>query len=123
MLEVQPDRALVAAERLARRGGVVAPRVSRTGGMTEWPRLRTMCTAPLGWRGLLDEEHVGAEIAEQHRAIRAGHGTRQIEDADPVERHHRGPDCATPDGDRQEQRSNTSALEAQYGRVGRIPGQ
>jgi len=51
------------------------------------------CGAP--WRvaavGVLHLDHVGAQIAEQHRAVRARELVREVEDAEAVERagrHH-----------------------------------
>ena len=42
--------------------------------------------------GALDLDHVGAEVAEQHRGQRAGEHAREVGDQDPVERRHRRAD-------------------------------
>ena len=38
--------------------------------------------------GALDLDHVGAEVAEQHRGQRAGEHAREVGDEDPVQRRH-----------------------------------
>jgi hypothetical protein len=77
LLEIEPDRALVAVQREKERG------------------LRALVGALVkGWRppdvvaaaGVLDLEHVGAVVGEQQRAEAPGQQAAEIENADAVER-------------------------------------
>src|SRR5262249_45639102 len=78
-LEIKPDRFLVAPQRV-----VYAEAAWTPFGLA---RGRGLVGTPTGGRaGLLDLDNVGAEVAENHRAMRAGRKLGQIDDFDSAER-------------------------------------
>src|SRR6478672_5948400 len=73
MAEVDPDAALVAVDR------EVVGRGPRAVGVAADPRRPP--TARRVALGRLELDHVGAEVAQEHRAVRPGEDRRAVDDA------------------------------------------
>ena len=86
-LEVDPDRALAPVER-QEQGAAGA----RLGALVVRRRPADVVAEP----GVLDLDHVGAEVREQQRAEPAGQQSRQVEDPQAVERERPGHAAAPP---------------------------
>ena len=78
-LEIDPDRALAPVERQEER---------RVGALLGALVVRRRPAHVVAHAGVLDLDHVGAEVAEQQRAEPAGQQPREVEDAQPLERTH-----------------------------------
>jgi hypothetical protein len=89
-LEIEAKAALVAAEGVVRLLALGVARLAAGAGGVAPPRALAH---------LLDQEHVGAEIAEQHRAVWPRRQAGEVEHRDPFERQHGGPPMSCRPGD------------------------